>query len=214
MCVFVCLSPLCSKEGYHIISAIMLPFPSISQTTHKNFRSICIIWTRRFCAWQMGREREGDTQAPPSIPDTFYRILKITHSSRLIWIHDELISRIWLLLASHLIVNIRRMKTLLREFCYLHQIKHYQYSSANCFLLVFHPRKLHRSSFLSYRNVCRGVSGREGCIQTLSNFCYWMLIALSIMYDCFIKTKKYMREPEPEQSFSSKNEATRETRGE
>lgn len=26
-------------------------------------------------------------------------------------------------------------------------------------------------------------------MQTLSNFCYWMLIALSIMYDCFIKTK-------------------------
>lgn len=40
----------------------------------------------------------------------------------------------------------------------------------------------------------------ERYIQTLSNFSNWTLIALSIIYDFFIKTKKSQRE-KPEQSY-------------
>lgn len=58
---------------------------------------------------------------------------------------------------------------------------------------------LHPTIPSSYRLICE--NRQESRIQTLSNFRYWMLIALSIMFDCFIKTKK----PEQRSREASRN---------
>jgi hypothetical protein len=62
------------------------------------------------------------------------------------------------------------------------------------FCSILLPSRLTRSTLYHLFHIVEFVSIEEEKkagkhIQTLSNFCYWMLIALSIMYDCFIKTK-------------------------
>lgn len=86
---------------------------------------------------------------------TRFGILKITHSFCLIWIHDELISWIWLFFFPQPRLPLCMLDRCLeyhwtsragedeaekkkeKSTFHLHQIKHYQYSGENCFSASF-----------------------------------------------------------------------------
>lgn len=83
------------RQRYHICNHT----PSIQLFDGTKFRSICIIWARGFYALaQHYIATWGKTKKWRRSPTRSFHPKKITHSFCLIWIHDELISRIWLLL--------------------------------------------------------------------------------------------------------------------
>lgn len=86
-----------SSEAFRnedIISAIILiPLHLPVEKREKMLCSICIIWTRGFVPGNKQKMKKEQRRSP-----TRSGIPKITHSLCLIWIHDELISRIWLFL--------------------------------------------------------------------------------------------------------------------